>query len=619
MANIRTKIKFARRKSTGTGNGLVTFFLSGAPDYTPSLNQRVIITHTNVAENSGLKTKLDSISTNTVTGQFQSYQQNLDSNSIIQSDGFSQFFVIRYDDVTFSSNQFGGSCDGYIEFDANVSSAEYLKAIENAVIVSENVPFDNADAQNTISSHITQLSGLTVSPMFFMKRNAVKSIFANTLKSLNLPVTDDAMKQYTRSAYGTLTQTSGTTYDTLIDGIKYNWSALTTTGSTAIVSVHPTTGHTGDFYSSALQTIGSYNFLKDNYFEPVKNGLYLAFEIPQNSYGEIIDGKTFKLSLPYWAPTGNTTGHTEENQYGVYSGYTSSPSTIELFGTYNLNGLSKFDLDRVLSEKGVEAQTVGNKLDLSKNPNEYESNIVFLFCNDIKTPQVDDFDSWEDGHENAFEGIKVLQNNSTRSKALFDFRRDECVGFVALDKGFVVITHPLIVDSFFIKGFGGVIDIQGSGSNREKTYLYYDSIPQGTSLTRLNVTTASGDTRVKYTIEEENGFIDWDSTQFLYNATGTTIPTMRFLSYNSEKNLVITCTASSGEFVRSTNDTAKVLHNTTSPFPTFKTDNTELYPVCITKIGIHDADGNLLAICVPSQPIKKYWYDVVSFNLKIRV
>ena len=33
----------------------------------------------------------------------------------------------------------------------------------------------------------------------------------------------------------------------------------------------------------------------------------------------------------------------------------------------------------------------------------------------------------------------------------------------------------------------------------------------------------------------------------------------------------------------------------------------------------YDADGNLLAICKPTQPIKKYWYDVISFNIKIRL
>jgi len=57
----------------------------------------------------------------------------------------------------------------------------------------------------------------------------------------------------------------------------------------------------------------------------------------------------------------------------------------------------------------------------------------------------------------------------------------------------------------------------------------------------------------------------------------------------------------------------------TQDFATFKPTTGDLHPVIITQLGIHDADGNLLAICKPTQPIKKYWYDVISFNIKIRL
>jgi hypothetical protein len=41
--------------------------------------------------------------------------------------------------------------------------------------------------------------------------------------------------------------------------------------------------------------------------------------------------------------------------------------------------------------------------------------------------------------------------------------------------------------------------------------------------------------------------------------------------------------------------------------------------VVITEIGLHDAQGNLLAIAKPKEPIKKYWYDPVAFNIRIRL
>ena len=79
--------------------------------------------------------------------------------------------------------------------------------------------------------------------------------------------------------------------------------------------------------------------------------------------------------------------------------------------------------------------------------------------------------------------------------------------------------------------------------------------------------------------------------------------------------------ASSDEFFKSTNDTAKELLTVdiSEDFSNFKSEDQNLYPIIITQVGIHDAEGNLLAVCKPTQPIKKYWYDVVSFNIKIRL
>jgi hypothetical protein len=96
---------------------------------------------------------------------------------------------------------------------------------------------------------------------------------------------------------------------------------------------------------------------------------------------------------------------------------------------------------------------------------------------------------------------------------------------------------------------------------------------------------------------------------------------MEYMSYNTEKSLNIVCLASSDEFFKSTNDTAKDLTSTpvANDFTNFKSDTQNLYPVIVTSLGIHDANGNLLAICKPTQPVKKYWYDVVSFNVKIRL
>jgi len=126
--------------------------------------------------------------------------------------------------------------------------------------------------------------------------------------------------------------------------------------------------------------------------------------------------------------------------------------------------------------------------------------------------------------------------------------------------------------------------------------------------------------------EDKNRNTQWENTEFIYtgvtgSAHSSSIPYIEYLSYNTEKSLNIVCLASTNEFYTTTNDTAKQLLNVdpSTDVVSFGSTQTPNYPVIISQLGLHDADGNLLAVCKPTQPIKKYWYDVVSFNVKIRL
>ena len=234
------------------------------------------------------------------------------------------------------------------------------------------------------------------------------------------------------------------------------------------------------------------------------------------------------------------------------------------------------------------------------------------------------------------EGTKVFSQTAGISKPTYNYFNDKCIGFVALDKGFVVITHPLVVDSYFKNVFAGTISSSGTWDTGSKVYDY-GALSTGT--TRGSVKTDP--TKMITTIDNTNN-VYWDSSQFIFTGfTGSTsgiTSNVEYRSYNTEKSLNIVCLASANEFFRSTNDTAKELFGLTTQgsttstyglemsnllntptFADFQTGSEELYPVIITGLGLHDRDGNLLAICKPSQPVKKYWYDVVSFNIKIRL
>ena len=429
------------------------------------------------------------------------------------------------------------------------------------------------------------------------------------------------MKKYTRTDLGTLVTTTSTQSDTIIDGVRYNWVPHTTSGATNnVLVVHPVTGHTGEYYGTALQTIGSYEYNKTNKsLLPVLNDLYLIYEIPNNAYGELIDGKSIKFTLPYY--TGSTSNQIDE-KLGFYT-YGTGVTNMEVYGTYNKKNLSATNLDKVLSEIDLSVKDLGIRPDLTSSV--YESNVVLLFSDGIKAPQGSNLNSWGSGYADLIDGTRVFNTaGAGLEKATYDYNLDECVGFAALDKGFIVITHPMVVDSYFRQIFGGEISKSATGSTYSANKNYNVNNVTSTGTTRSLVRTDANRMLVTY---DENDNIVWDSTQFIYSpvsgstlATGTTSD-LSYISYNTEKSLNIVCLASSDEFFKSTNDTAKELLTVdiSEDFSNFKSEDQNLYPIIITQVGIHDAEGNLLAVCKPTQPIKKYWYDVVSFNVKIRL
>ena len=626
-AILKIRVPFKRRKTTGGVDGKATFYIESRPNYLPQVGQTVIITHTAVPSGSPLATKLNSLSTNTVMGVFQSVEENTTQTSVQQADGFSVFMVLQYNDTTFSSNQSSGDCTGYIEYDVNPSNYNVLKPIESAVIVNESIPFDLADGINVITNGLTRatITGTTYTgyPNFmkgmFVKRNDTNTIFANLLKSLNLPVTDEEMKKYTRSAYGTLAITNSTTPDTVIDGVGYDWSPVTSSGATTnTLVVHPVTGFTGEYYGTVLQTIGSYEYDKTVFpnLTPIQNELYLIFEIPNGAYGELIDGKSVKFTMPYYEP--DAPASVVDTKLGYYT-YASSATQLTAYGTYNKKNLNATNLDRVLSEIDLSVKDIGIRPDIN-NLTGYESNVVLLFSDEIKTPQTTTLGSWGDGYTDLIDGTRVF-NPTSVEKALYDYKSDECIGFVALDKGFVVITHPVVVDSYFKKVFNGGISKSGTTlASASKSYDINGTLSTGT--TRGSVGKVITDPNYMIVTKDTSNKVIWDSTQFVYTGATTSVTAdMEFISYNTEKSLNIVCLASSDEFFKSTNDTAKDLMSVSmdSDFTNFKSDSQNLYPVIVTSLGIHDANGNLLAICKPTQPVKKYWYDVVSFNVKIRL
>lgn len=566
---IKIRVPFYKRITNGGTDGLATFYLKEMPKYLPqSVGSKVIIAHTDIPDSSGLKTKLNNLSTNTVVGYFQQVDENISPDSIYQSDGYSIFFVAQYEDLSFSTNQFAGNCRGYIEYYVAPSVLNILKPIETSVIVSEKIPFNDEEGYIKLENN-APAPGITETGCYkcmFIDREDKETIFSSLLKSLNVPITVEEKKKYTRSPLGYL-QPSSIKTDIIQNGYYYDW--IEYTGGTqppANLIVHPTTGFTGEYFNTVLETISidkSHNInISDT---PIDNRLYLVMEIPNKKYGEIIDGKTIHIQL----------------------------SGVDIYGTYNKKNLTTTNLDNVLSEIDLSVKDIGSPITL--NNGDYESNIVLLFA--TGDPGTD----WAKGYLDILAGDKVF-NPTNQIKETYDYYANRCVGYAVLDKGFIVITDKTIVHDLFEGVFNG--NVNGHD-------ITFPTGPTAGDCTTYENT----DFIVTKDIDDN---IEWNNTQFQIPNDSDFI---EYFSYNTEKSLNIVCLASCDEFYKSTNDTAKELLNLSAntDVADFKTDDLNLHPIMISQIGIHDSDGNLLAICKPNQPIKKYWHDILSFNIKIRI
>tara|TARA_R110000782_G_scaffold21299_1_gene57352 strand:- start:41260 stop:42474 length:1215 start_codon:yes stop_codon:yes gene_type:complete len=171
----------------------------------------------------------------------------------------------------------------------------------------------------------------------------------------------------------------------------------------------PITASDDVLYSAVTYTYGGYS---DTAYSALSTTKIVVLGIKNETYGEMIDGKTIKLVLP-------TTGGT----YTIYSTFQNKNSALTL-----------------------EDSSVN---DSSVNSNSIDSNIAFLFSDTIKKPNGDSSLSWSTGwnsHKPFSLNNKSLFNFQTNSN--LNLTADTLVGVAYLDKGILVLTNPIIVDKF---------------------------------------------------------------------------------------------------------------------------------------------------------------------------
>lgn len=300
--------------------------------------------------------------------------------------------------------------------------------------------------------------------------------------------------------------------------------------------------------------------------------------IPSSSYSECIDGRSITWKVP---------------QAGGGSQTTLSSITV-----YS----STYSSDKPL--KGETNLLLGD-------------NIAFLFCDTINKPYsgytVDEMGvrtshatntTWEPDSTNFLRRPSAVSFSEVRGNAFVagyntdtravvkyaaqvptnypdnrsGYNYDIPVGFVVLDKGFMVLTHSAVTNNFpWTQGYTQAGSLYAGSDTAGKTNIYFTGTTNGT------------DKASQITFKDVN-------TSFKQTAVCLAMPTEFYISNNSTWNREKALTE--------LNQQSGIV---------------SLDPVYISEIGLYNALGELIAAGKTSEPVEKTYASVVTFNVNIEL
>lgn len=171
----------------------------------------------------------------------------------------------------------------------------------------------------------------------------------------------------------------------------------------------PTSSQELNVYTGLTIAQGGY---LDSAFSGIAQTNILVIGIDNSKYSELIDGKSIKVHIE------------------------TSASTYTIFGTYENTGTALTNQDDAVVDKSL-------------NITRFGPNRTMLFSDSIQKPNNDASKSWATGYAqskpfsiNAKEQYNITTNTNTSKIA------DKPVGIAYLDKGFIVITEPTIVNAY---------------------------------------------------------------------------------------------------------------------------------------------------------------------------
>ncbi len=238
---------------------------------------------------------------------------------------------------------------------------------------------------------------------------ALKSVLIlNTSGMLTKPVSSQSVNILTETAPNGSTIISGTNLTfNVINRLDYTTDERVNLFSSFGL---PTTSADFNLFTATTTNFGGYS---NTSYSGVATNKILVVAINNSTIGECIDGKTVKLTLP------------------------TSAGTYTLYSTFQSNQQGVNVLDSTITETNVTTKQFGQ-------------NIAMLFSDDILKPNGGNTSlSWATGYGlNRPFSLNGKQTFNAQTNTNIGQTGDTIVGIAYLDKGFIVITHPTIVNNF---------------------------------------------------------------------------------------------------------------------------------------------------------------------------
>lgn len=163
----------------------------------------------------------------------------------------------------------------------------------------------------------------------------------------------------------------------------------------------------------------------DTAFSNFSASTILLASINTDQYGEVIDGKSIRLTLPII--TGYTGG-----------GSATGSTTYDIFSTFPSTTIPRSNLDEQYTDKStLPTSLFGNNISVS-----------YLVTNSIQRPNNDPLKSWATGY-NTFKPFSLNNKSLINVNTITtnNVNADRVVGIAYLEQGFLVLTDSDIVDN----------------------------------------------------------------------------------------------------------------------------------------------------------------------------